>query len=57
MGPKGSNINHITKTTGCVIEVPKNRNDGEPVILNIHSNNNNADGLGQAFRMVSEVFA
>jgi len=57
MGPKGSNINSITKKTGCVIEVPKDRKDGQPVILSIHASGGNADGLGRALQMNSEVFA
>ncbi len=57
MGPKGSNINSITKKTGCVIEVPKDRKDAQPVILSIHASGGNADGLGRALQMNSEVFA
>lgn len=57
MGPRGSNINSITKKTGCVIEVPKDRKDGQPVILSIHASGGNADGLGRALQMNPEVFA
>ena len=56
MGPKGSNINNITQTTGCYIEVPKERVPGQAIVLNIHTNAANGHGLGQAIQMVSQVF-
>ena len=56
MGPKGSNINNITRSTGCVIVVPKNHKEGESVVLSVLADNGNADALCEALKMISQVF-
>lgn len=40
-----SYIGNITRSTGCVIEVPKNHKEGGPVVLSVFADNGIADGL------------
>lgn len=56
MGPKGRNIDKITHSTGCYIEVPKERVPGQAIVLNIYTDTANGSGLGQAIQMISQVF-
>jgi len=55
IGPVGSIINNISRTTGCTINVPKKRPAGESIILHITAES--ASGLGQAMQRISECFA